>query len=347
MFEYKVLRTIFVAVVSAVVAAACGSDSSFVVKGTVEGNRDTSLRLIYADADGLHNAMAIAEKGALEYRGQISGEAIVEVLDNNYRPIVFFYVEPGDLVTLTVNPADPTASKIGGTEINGRWQKWRTDNARLLASGDIRRINAAVAAYVGKHPDDILSVLLLATQYDASADPAKAARLLQSINAGVCPQSIMDMYFAGLPPYEKTDGMATRLSALEYLVDVPEGRDTLTTFSPKNRHATLLAFSDEYSRSAGAVDTLREWYAQRPARTALLDVRLETDTVTWHRLADADSLSWRTAWVPGALAAPQIIDLNISSLPYYMVVDSLGRPLYSGTSLQQALQHIGQKSKKQ
>lgn len=321
------------AAVTVMLLTSCGSDS-FKVKCDIAGGRTMNVRVVYAGDDVLNNVLGAARDGRFLFEGHApENGALVEILDNDYRPLGRFFARNGDEIKLTVDPANPAVVRAEGSDVNERWSEWTAKNAKVLQSADSRAVNAAVAAYVKGHKDDILSSLLMITCYDASTDPEGAERLLQSIDPAARPESLTSVRML---VDARTSSRVAR-GKVAPIVYLSSRADTPVTFNPRRHTRTLLAFTGQQEERDSIIDALREFYGSRPRGTEVLDMRLDQDTLQWRRTVNSDSVAWPAAWVAGSVAAPGVDRLGIPTLPFFIVTDSTGTQIYRGTSVAAAV----------
>lgn len=331
-FMSRCLMTVLTAVVT-LLMTSCGSDS-FKVKCDIAGGRTMNVRVVYAGDDVLNNVLGAARDGKFLFEGRApENGALVEILDNDYRPMGRFFARNGDEVKVTVDPDKPYLVDADGNDVNERWSEWTAKNAKVLQSADRRAVNAAVAAYVKGHKDDILSCLLMVTCYDASSDPEGAERLLESIEPAARPVSLTS---SRLLVDSRTSSRVAH-GKVAPIVYLSSRADTLVTFNPRRNTRTLLAFTGQQQERDSIIDALREFYGSRPRGTEVLDMRLDQDTMQWRRSLTSDSVSWPSAWVAGSVAAPGVDRLGIPTLPFFIVTDSTGTQIYRGTSIAAAV----------
>lgn len=334
------------AVVAAIVClllTACGGAPDFKVSGTVRDGRTMNLRIVYTGQDNLNNVLTAARDGKFTFTGKApdDGGSLVEIYDNDYRRLGLFYAENGDKIKVTVDADNPYTLTVEGNDVSERLCKWLHDNSKVLAARNAVAINAAIAKYVQANPEDIVSGLLMASLYNACVDPARATRLLESLSPEARPATLLN-------PRLLTDGRLAGavhpkpVTGLHYL---SSKTDSITLFNPRHNRRTLMTFSGVQDNRDSIIDSLHSFWKRRPARVSVLDVRFDADTFTWRRDLRTDSVSWPSGWVAGSVANPDIARLSIPTLPYFIVVDSLGRQIYRGTSLTTALKKAGNTSK--
>lgn len=335
MNRYRILFQTTLAAVLALLLTACDDNNRFVVKGDVADKATMNIRFVYAADGHLNNVLTASRDGEIEFVGQAPHGTVVEVLDNNYRVLCRFYAIDGDKdIGLYINPKSPAESKIDGNDVNDAWQDWKDSNIKVLKSRDNAAINAAVTRYVKQNPDNLLSAILLTSEYDARLDPEGAAMLLRTIRPEARPSWLTG--YNTMHNYDEAEALKIKLLPMPYL----SSGDSVATFNPKAKKRSLLAFTNEHSgRRDSIIPALRK-IASR-GDVALVDMRLETDTLTWKRSLRADSIKWTTGWGAGSVAMPGVDRLRIPSLPYFIVCDNTGKQLYRGRSVTAAVKAAG------
>lgn len=329
----NIISNISIAIIC-LLTASCSNTSSFKIEGSVEGNANTNLRFVYAGDDVLNNVVTAARDGKFTFEGRSNEPTMVQILDNEYNPIGFFYVENGDNLKIQISGQPPRLTAIEGSEVNDRLIKWLTDNAAVVNGKDPKRLNNAIKAYITAHTDDVVSTMLLVALYDASSNPAEARQLLEKINADARPSQIADGLSMGLERVSSAEATG-KVQPIEYL----SYADSMTTFKPSAHKRSLLVFNGETrSRADSLMTGLRN---AKNDGVYVLEFTLTTDTFNWHASVRQDSTSWSHAWAPGGLGAPGISRLGISTLPYFIAVDASGRQLYRGPSLTAARRALG------
>lgn len=312
---------------------ACSGGDSFKVDGTVDGGRTMNLRFLYVGDDNLNNVLTAARDGKFLFQGHApEGGTLVEVLDNDYRPLAYFYAENGDKIKVNIKGNSAAGAVATGNDAMDRWNEWREKNANVIARGPGKPLNAAVANYVENHKEDIVSALLMAVYYDASIDPHGANRLLEGIVPEARPAAVAALHMPGADMRD-AKGQYNRVPVFTYF---SSRTDTLATFRPRDHKRTLLAFTAGRSGRDSIIRELSRLYRDKPAGVDILDLRFDTDTVMWRRDLRVDSVKWTSAWMPEATAAPGIDRLGVRSLPFFIVADSTGAQLYHGPGIVRA-----------
>lgn len=329
----KILPHLLMAVM-AMLLWACSDDNTFTIQGTVDGGRTMNLRIIYTGEDVTNNVLTASRDGKFAFKGHApEGGALVRVTDNDFRPLATVFVHNGDKISMTIDATNPYGYTATGNDITERLGQFVTANAKTLALRTPKTTNALIANYVKGHRDDMVSTILLVTEYFVGNDPVGAGKLLETIARPARPDLLTAEWIAS---NRHTGGEQVRAKVLpiRYL----DRGDTVKTFDPKKAHVNLLVFTNiESGRRDSIIDALRTLNERRAkGRFAMLDFSMDTDTINWSRNARTDSVKWPTAWAVGSIAAPGVDRLGIPSLPYFIVADSTGRQVYRGSSLTRA-----------
>ncbi|MCC8037562.1 MAG: DUF4369 domain-containing protein [Bacteroidales bacterium] len=310
------------------------SSGTFRVDGEVKGLGTQTLKAIYWADDALRVIPATAIDGKFSFEGKASEPALMEIVASNRRVLARVMVENGDAITLSLDNSNPYAISASGNDLTERWAEWIRNNAGALGAGDPRKCNEAIAKYVESHNDDVLSTLLLVTTYNAQADPEGAERLIAQVSEKARPGSLAQGW-AELVAFAAQDSLAgAKIPSLR----VYNGGDSLLTIEWGKKSRTLLAFTtDGTGRADSVVETLRKLHKDG---RRVVDVSVETDSAEWRFCVEGDSAKWTQVWAPGGLSSPTIQDLRIPRLPWFIVVDSLGTPLYRGPSMTAAKKQL-------
>lgn len=316
-------------------AAACGDSGRFNVEGTMEGGRTTNLRYAYYNGNAFVQGVTAVRDGHFRFEGNSPQPAIVELFDNDYRPLGILYAGNGDEIDCTIDPADANRLRASGRKELERWTAWLREHADGLASG--ADANVLVADYVGRNPDDIVSALLLATLFDASRPGAvrQADSLLNLIPAESRPMNVTQSLLSQL----QADGRPESARVRDFRVRVPNERyDSLHI---AGKPLWLFAFTSEQSgRRDSVVEALRDIHKAHSRRVRVVDLSLDADTLAWRRVTRRDSAKWLQAWLPGGTAAAGIDSLALPRLPFFIVADSTGRQLLRTGSAAEAAHFI-------
>ncbi len=332
----KRLGLIIGVIFSVLSLASCADDSRFVVAGTTPGTDNMNLRYAYEGPGGFRQGIVAVRDGKFEFSGAVSQPVLVEMFTHDFKPLGYVWVGGGESVECTLVTGHPERMKARGTQINERWTAFLTQNEAALTES-AAAANKAVAAFVEANPGDLLSALLLVTFYDASLDPEGAAGLMAKLHPSARPERVagaMD-FLLGMAVAADPDAP---LDSLAYISTA----NSVRTLVPGEHRATLLLFTDaEVQRSDTLLEGLRSAAAGKGV--AIADVYLSADTLAWRRMLRTerqrgyDSDLWTRGWLPGGLAAPQLRALGLPRLPYALVCDSTGIPVFRSSEPAKAL----------
>lgn len=321
------LAHLLTAIVCACALWSCGDNDTFTIEGTVDGNATINLRFIYYTNGTLVKGLTAARDGKFEYKGVSPNPTVVEILDNDYRMMGRVYAVNGEHIECHITRNAPNAITVSGSEVSERWADFLNKNADRLGSADA---NTAVEEYVSKHPDDIVSTLLMITSYNASDDAYRADSIMSMINPNVRPSTMVEGFNTMLQRLvgESATEAVTPISCLNM-------RDSLVDINPSAKDLSLIVLTDaESGRGDSIVPVLKRLNrkSMRP-KLQIADIALDRDTASWHKSVRPDSATWQQLWVAGSLASPGIDRLGVTRLPYFIVTDSTGEQLLRTKSI--------------
>ena len=320
---------ILLPVLIALLLSACADSGKFTIKGHVEGNPSMNLYVMYYDGDAVRSNVTVARDGVFELEGASGQPAVIEFLDNEYRVLGRVVASNGDKVECTLSRTNPYKIKATGNSVLAEWTEFSYANADALSRGGCEA-NALIEHYIAAHPESPVGSLLFATAYDGSVDPARADSVLQSIAEGGLLSGVVGPY-ATVSSGAVPEGGFSRIDTLRLsTVD-----DTLHTFTASERLGRIFVFTTEYAQHTdSAKHRLRR--AARRKDVEVVEVIFTPDTLAWKRAIRRDTATWTQAWTPGGLLSPALRPFAIPRVPYVVAVDSAGRQIWRGASIDSA-----------
>lgn len=311
----------------------CGDGFTFTAEGSIEEVGTQNMRVVYF-ANGSVNLLTVPVKeGKFEFKGKTDAPTMLEFYTANKSLLGRAYVAGGDNIECQLFKNSPYKAQITGNEVSQRWSKWLKENLTTIARGDAAKINKEVAKYINANKSDVLSTLLLLTEYDSSHNGDEATKLLAAIAPEARPAHLLESYETLL---ERSNNVKARerLSMTSYF----SSTDSIKTFVPHDASYSIVAFTNNDVRKNGEpANTLRSLRKEyQPKRLQVMEISFDTDTTVWKRSIKTDSATWRQGWVAGAASAHSIERLGITRVPFFIVADSTGTQLYRGTSLSEA-----------
>lgn len=329
----KLTYMLLALVAMACTLTACFGSDEFKVKGTIVGNKTMNIRFVYPGDNVLNSVLTAARDGQFEFVGNADKGAVVQIMDNDFNIIGYFFAENGDKIELTLDDKKPYKEKVKGNEVSERWAQWLNQNADVLTKNNADKINELVKKYVKANPNDILSAILITQHFDATDCPNEAEKLMSSLSPDARRASIADAYMMTLQRVTDTKALG-EVMTLTYL----DSHSHIGSFSPRRQKVGLLCFSNgESGRADSILPELRRLSTKRDTtRLRIIDFSMENDTLAWKRTTRTDSATWTQCWAAGSITAIGVNRLAISRLPYFIVVDSTGAQKYRGRSIHRA-----------
>ena len=334
--------SIIFSILVAILLVSCGDATTFTIDGKINDGGTQNMRAIYY-ADGAVNVLVVPVKdGVFEFEANATEPTMVELFSSNKVLLGRAYVYPGDDIECVLYKSAPYKAEISGNEISERWSKFLSDNREVLESNNTEKINALVEGYINNNKNDLLSTLLLLTEYVTPNNEPMAAKLLAAILPEARPQSLIESYEALLD-------RSTNVKANEKfgMISFYSSTDSLKSILAHSSSYIVVAFTNIDTRNEGGIaDSLRALRGRyHDKRLQIADISLDTDTTVWKKSIENDSATWQLGWVVGGVSSHSIDRFGINRLPYYIVADSTGRQLYRGTSIVDVSKEVNEKLK--
>ena len=320
------------------IVTGCGENNKYTLKASVNGDTDATYRLITYTPRGPEMKLLASRKEIFEFEDTISVPVMVEVLSNDYTRLGLYWAEAGDEINITVDPKNFGGFEVSGTEINDRLNTWLKANKDLVGKGPSEKLNEAIAKYVGSHPDDPVSTMLMAAKWDSSIDPAETLKMWTAIDKSVRPAYIGGDIIA------LAESASSGRKAVVKDISFINQKDTLELFRPVDHRVSVMAFTDETVKAdrdsiAKKFKELRK-EIKSEKRLKIIDYSLDNDTRMWRAAVDTDSVTYTLAWSGPGRGAVGIAELSVGQLPFFIVADSTGRQIYRGNSLTIAVDSV-------
>ncbi len=334
----RTLTSIIAAVLAGICLWSCSEPTTFKITGEVSDGATTNLYLKYYGADAVRSGVTAAREGKFEAEFSSPEPTIVEILDNDYNILARMFLKNGDEMNVTIDRANPMASKVTGNEISERWSSLINEQGELLASADSKGINRMIEDYISANPADPVGALMFAEFYDSSSDPVHAMEVMEMIDMEARPAGVLDPYativshFADSAAYGKVKPINYRTAS----------SDSVRVFRVADRQVSLISLSNENSKhSDDIVPELKRIVREFPSKKLqVIDFVLYADSGAFKRVTYRDSATWTQAWIPGGILGKGLDDLAVTDMPFFIVTDSAGTQIYRGTSLSEASDKI-------
>lgn len=329
-------------IVATIMLAGCSDSDSFTIAARIDGIGAQSITLTYSADGAIHRTIwQPDDKGIVKMQGHSSGYTLAELsLTQDGRSLAIIPVRDGERIDLQFPLADPLQIKAEGAEPAVRMCKFISEHASAIKAGNTLAVNDAIAQYVVSHQADVVSAVLLATQFDLSNQAARADSLFNTLASDARPLNIIQNFNITLAGRSQRSISAV----VQQFTAVSSSGDSLYTFRPREHRYTLLAFTDR--RAAAGRDSvseaLRRLMSQRKNRRdyTVVELSLIADSATWRQSLRSDSATWIRAWMPGSAANAAVQRMQIMQTPYFVVADSAARQVLRTSSVSRAAQFL-------
>ena len=315
-----------------VLLTGCGS-KEFNLKFSLPESVNENYSVVYygRDARGGLTVQAVAsvQSGKCDLKCVTVLPTLVYIPLKNSDLSLVMYAEKGNDIIIKGEETDPLSWEVEGNEINVNLTAWRLENLKILNEGDQSAVNHAVEEYVRSNRESPEALILLDCYFSRAEDEALYASLLAYISEKVKNESWLsvvaraDRLSASTALPAKIQSMAMRSAA--------GGTDTVR---PLGKKATLLFFWQTGMDNRGQlIDSIKALRKEFPDSTlyGMADISIETDSITWRAPLKKDSLSGvLRLWAPEGLANPNLMKMKVKTIPYFIIVDSLGNQIYRG-----------------
>ncbi len=317
-------------IIAQLLLVACGDSSEFRVAGEIAGMGTQNLRIFYYADGAVHSVTSAALDGKFRFAGQSAKPAIVEIFSSNRTLIGRVIVKNGEELDCRFDKDNRYNVSVAGNPTASEWAKFLTENADALASPDDSLANGVIAGYVNRHRDNILSTVLMLTEFRLPGNELLADSLMRLISPQASPDNLAEGFRAQLAAMVSDAARGDIFPMNLYCAG-----DSLYGFNPACSRLSVLYFSSSGDSSSDSVrSAFGKWRKDyKPRQLGIVDISLDFDTASWNRYVQKDNHSWMQCWAQGSVAARSIERLAIPRTPYFIVADSLGRQLYRGMSL--------------
>lgn len=321
----KVLRGIawLVPTLLAVLLWNCGGADSFRIMGEIDGLGTQNLQVVYYGDGAFRSMRSTAVDGKFSIEGSSRDYTVVDVFTSTRSHIASCIVKNGDHVECALELNNPVPKKIKGGDAAVELMRWIGENERMISSGQTEQLNAAVADFIGKNSDNVVSSVLLTRYFDARGREQEADSLLRSISQRARITSLTEGYRDGL--VYNADSVLPTLGDSLWFVGVDR---KIVYAAPHSRRATLLYFSNPSGARVGSNDKLLHNLINEhktDGKVSVIEINDVDNADDWEQTVKNDSLPWERVWHPGVSST-----LALPSRPWVIVADSLGRIRYNG-----------------
>lgn len=330
----KRIRNILAVAVITLVATSC-KDEFFTIEGNFSDGGTQNIRALYVtDYETLQSEWITMTNGHFNLTGINYDWTVVYLINNKKDIIARAAVKNGDNITITGSMSDPRHITVEGNDANEEWNQFMVQNAALYSSTDRALLNHAIEKYVDANPGRISSTLLLLNDYANLPNTTNVDTLFKRISIDARPSGLVNNYFALSQQLDREKSRNNIPSLMLY-----SSQDTITTIITARYKATLMYFWNKKDDRKNAIGQLKQLYGrhEEKGRLQIVDIMMSPDSTGWKKTLERDSTEWNHYWAPGGTLNRNLVNININSTPYYIVVTSMGKQLYRGNSIEEAI----------
>ncbi len=334
---------LFLILIFGVLFSSCGDNSEFRIAGIINGMGTQNIKIIYYANGAVQESRAIVVDGKFSITGYAPEATFVEIQTSNGYLLGHLMIQNGETVECKLENGNRYKVSFEGNEVSEKWGKFLTDNSAVLSSVNNEKKNELIAQYVSKHKDELISTVLMLTEYYCPDNEMTADSILRAISETARPQVLVESYEAMFAHVNSATSHNNILPMKLYCKD-----DSLMTYNPALSSYSVLGFTDDDKSARDSIlPQFKKWSKEYKSRQlAIIDVSLAVDTTRWHRITREDDADWKQCWALGSVRAKSIERLSIPRMPYFIVVDSTGKQLYRGSSITKASKVLDSQLKK-
>lgn len=319
--------------------ASCGK-KEVILRFSLPKDMSSNIRVVHYASDKrggiMIESVATVMGGQGELRAPTINPTLLYIYAGGNLPLTV-YAEKGDKITISGSDTNPDHWTVDGNEVNEELSLWRNAHASTLYSGTPSEINEAVADYVERNPDNPASALLLLTSFYRQEDENLFVRLWY----GLGEKADKDRWLRMVSRADMPTSAVRYPGKLKSVVfrSLANGLDTIR---PSSAGATMLFFwvngLDDRKDMIDSLKVLAKEYPDSASRI-IADVCLDPDSISWRSPLRRDSVkNIARFWVPAGMADQRLMNLQVSRLPFFMVVAPNGIQTYRGSDVGKAME---------
>ena len=317
--------------ITAILNQACGSDTEFRINGIIDNFGTGNLRLVYYSRDAVQSVTATAIDGKFMALARTGKPTVIRVYTSAGKLLGRIIIDNGQTVDIRLNATDPTDMTAEGNNDSKRLAEFLKNNAVAIKNHDTKTLNLAIGQIVQKNPKWVLSSLLMSDFYQYADNPHEALKLIASLdpdiarNTGVMP--VRDMLLPMSHPMDSLHIDTLRIFTSD---------NKLSTIRTNRYGNTLLMFTDKDIRKSDSIKSALS-ILYRKNKLGIVDISADMDTAVWHNsireLPEKDPENLTRAWSISPYTLPELTDIPVPSLPWFILTDSTGTLIYRGKSI--------------
>lgn len=310
---------------------SCSSDS-FKIEGFLSDVGEQNLNVIYFNEAGVHKIKVPVQEGEFKVEGVSPNYTVVLIYNSADKLLAKAMVKNGDKLELRGTMKHNNLIEIEGTDVNETWSDFRRENHLLYDDEKAHLLDKKIEEYIKANGDNEVCLPMLLYDYSRLDDTERVHELLNMIKEDIRPASIMKAYTDMNSMLSSNNEPKERFNSMMFYNE----KDSLETFSPMSSKMSVLCFWDiEDDSRADIIKELDSLYTNYKGKKQLqiADVMLDNDTAKWRRALRREDKEWKHYWAVGGIMHRSVKNVHVLSTPHFLVLDSIGQPVYNGDSL--------------
>lgn len=342
MTHSNIFKFIAIAITS-IILSACSSDN-FKVTGELSDFGTQNVRFIYYTNNAIQSFWIPTVDGKIEFTGVSPENTVIEIYTRQNKLLTRFAIKNGDEVEFKGSAKKPFDITASGNDITDEWCNFLNKNAETFEKGDRESIEKLIEDYVKVNPTEPVSMYLIAFNYANPSNFDKVQELLELIPD----EQKTDFLISRIDSYYDNPGTKINENAVVSSFIMYSDNDSIESFTPSDSKTSLLYFwSHENKGRKDIINELKKLNKKtNKKRLQIAEIGLENDSVKWHRTFAKDSVKWKHFWALGGIMNGEVMKMGVTATPYFLVLDSVGKPIYRGESVSTACDSVNNKIKK-
>ncbi len=313
----KCLKLLLSGICCIILFAACGpKGSSFVLKGEFQGLKDGEL-YIYNQATGSECFDTIRVRdGKFVYQGNVKKMTeYTLVFPNAVEQVI--YINGGDALFYEASSKDLRNYKVSGNEENELMNRFRQDTNKKNES----QVRAIASKYITNESQSPVAIHLFYRYFvqDENVSDEEVRTLFEQLKKNN-PQNLFLLNIEGILANVDKGKIGSLLPDL----DIPtKKKDTVNLAQIKSDYTLIVYWATWCEDSYDITDRIREVRKTYKSTDSLCVISASADTeiYRWQDYTRADSVGIHNYCEGKAWNSPIISELNITSLPAYIIAD--------------------------
>lgn len=308
------------------------SNESFKIDGFLSDVGEQQFNAIYVNEAGVHEIKVPVQEGKFKIEGVSSNYTIVLIYNNTNKLLAKAMVKNGDQLELRGTMKHSNLIEIEGTDVNEAWSNFRRENHLLYEEEKELLLDKKIEEYIKANGDNEACLPMLLFDYSRLDETGRVHELLNIIKDEVRPASVMKAYTDMNAMLSSNKEQDERFYSMMFFNE----KDSLETFSPMSSKMSVLCFWDiEDESREGIVDEFDSLYTNYKGKKQLqiADIVLDNDTAKWKRILRREDTEWKHYWAVGGIMNRSVKNVHVISTPLFLVLDSIGQPIYKGDSI--------------